>query len=62
MIILPTRSRLVKRRSEHYAHLESILPHASVQSVEAVMREIHIINCKLHNYFVRNVQQSVIEE
>lgn len=53
MIVLPTRRRLERRRNKLYQHLESILQHASVQQVEDIMRQIHIINLKIKSYFVK---------
>lgn len=51
MIELPTQRRLERRRERLYAHLESILHHASVQKVENIMRQIHSINQRLRTYF-----------
>ena len=51
MIELPTRRRLMRRRDRLYTHLDSILHNASILQVENIMRQLHVINLKLHTYF-----------
>ena len=57
MIELPTQRRLERRRERLYAHLESILHHASVQKVENIMRQIHCINQRLRTYFKGGIER-----
>lgn len=56
MIELPARQILTEHRDTLYKHLASIVGSASVHHVEDVVREIHIVNCKLRGYFVRDHQ------
>ena len=58
MIELPTRRRLERRRERLYAHLTSILPNASVQQVESIMRQVHGINLKIRTYFKGGINQN----
>lgn len=63
MIILPTRRRLELRRDKLYQHLISITETASVQQVEHIMRQIHIINTKLRTYFIsKNEPKEIFED
>lgn len=53
MIILPTKRRLTRKRDALYAHLQSVIQHASIHQVEDIMRDIHRINQRLLTYFRR---------
>ena len=53
MIVLPTRRRLERRRDALYKCLAKIVTSASIHEVEHIMRQIHGINFKLKNYFIR---------
>lgn len=60
MIILPTRKILIERRKKLYDILTSNINHCSVERVEYIMRQIHIINWKLNIYFMREKNDSQI--
>ena len=61
MIVLPTRRRLERRRDALYKYLYKIVTSESVHEVEDIMRQIHGINFKLKNYFVREGQHEAAE-
>jgi hypothetical protein len=61
MIVLPTRKRLERRRDALYKHLFTVVTSTSIHEVEYVMRQIHGINRKLKNYFVREGQHEAAE-
>ncbi len=50
MIVISTRTSLIRRRDELYEQIHSVVGYASVQHVEAIMRRINIINLKLLSY------------
>lgn len=61
MIVLPTRRRLERRRDALHRYLATIATSASIHAVEDIMRQIHGINLKLRNYFIREGQHEAAE-